>query len=300
MRRVPALPSVLLAAAVIVGLTSCTPASSEPDDSLSIVASTNVYADIARQVAGEAIEVTAIIDSSAKDPHEYEASAQDQLAVSKAAVLIQNGGGYDEFFTRLVDASGNQSARLIDAVEVSGFDTGDGELNEHVWYDFGTMAGVAETIGAELASLDPENGTLYRSNADAFVTAIESLLEARTTLESEISGTAVAVTEPLPVYLLIGLGLSDATPAAFSDAIEQGIDAPADVLQAVLRLFTSASVSLLIVNDQTTGPQTDAVGTAATRAGVPVIGMTETLPDGDDYQTWMAANIDAIGSALGH
>ena len=41
--------------------------------------------------------VTAVIDSPDKDPHEYEADAQTQLALSKARLVIENGGGYDDF-----------------------------------------------------------------------------------------------------------------------------------------------------------------------------------------------------------
>ena len=37
---------------------------------------------------------------------------------------------------------------------------------------------------------------------------------------------------------------------------------------------------------------------AAEAAGIPVVDLTETLPDGRDYLSWMAANLDALESAL--
>ena len=64
---------------------------------LQIVASTNIWGDIASTVGGELVEVTSIIDSVKKDPHSYEATARDQLAVEKANLVIANGGGYDDF-----------------------------------------------------------------------------------------------------------------------------------------------------------------------------------------------------------
>jgi zinc/manganese transport system substrate-binding protein len=129
--------------------------------------------------------------------------------------------------------------------------------------------------------------------------AINELIDARTVLAEEVADTSVAVTEPLPLYLLDALALVNETPADFSEAVEAGVDAPADVMQQMLALFSDDTVSLLVVNEQTSGPQTDAVIEAAESADIPVIGMTETLPDGDDYQAWMAANLEAIGAALG-
>ncbi|CAG7844998.1 hypothetical protein USB125703_01253 [Pseudoclavibacter triregionum] len=77
--------------------------------------------------------MTSIIDDPNKDPHEYEASAQNQLALSNAQVVIENGGGYDDFVDTMLDSAGNDSATVLDAVDISGKTAEDGEeLNEHV------------------------------------------------------------------------------------------------------------------------------------------------------------------------
>ena len=54
----------------------------------------------------------------------------------------------------------------------------------------------------------------------------------------------------------------------------------------------------LAYNEQTEGPQTEAVKRAAEAAGVPVVNFTETLPDGKDYVQWMADNVESVSSAL--
>jgi zinc/manganese transport system substrate-binding protein len=87
-------------------------------DTITVVASTDVYADIAQQIAGDAVEVSAIITSSAQDPHDFEPSAQDQLTVSRADLIIENGGGYDSFIDALIDSSG-ADAHVITAAEFS-------------------------------------------------------------------------------------------------------------------------------------------------------------------------------------
>jgi protein tyrosine phosphatase (PTP) superfamily phosphohydrolase (DUF442 family) len=52
------------------------------------------------------------------------------------------------------------------------------------------------------------------------------------------------------------------------------------------------------VNDQTEGPQTKALKEAATKAGLPVIDFTETLPEGQNYLQWMNTNVDHIDKTL--
>jgi zinc/manganese transport system substrate-binding protein len=94
------------------------------------------------------------------------------------------------------------------------------------------------------------------------------------------------------------LGLVDATPEEFSEAIEEGTDVPATLLQETLALFSDGAVDALVYNAQTSDAQTEAVLEAAESAGIPEVAVTETLPDGDDYVGWMTANLDAVEGAL--
>ena len=57
-------------------------------------------------------------------------------------------------------------------------------------------------------------------------------------------------------------------------------------------------VKALVYNEQTTGPETEQVLSAAESAGVAVVPVTETLPEGEDYVSWMQSNIDAVSAAL--
>ena len=70
------------------------------------------------------------------------------------------------------------------------------------------------------------------------------------------------------------------------------------MLQETLDLFTGGQVQALVYNEQTTGAETEQVLAAAEAAGVAVVPVTETLPEGEDYVSWMQGNIDAIAAAL--
>ncbi|HYN71898.1 MAG TPA: zinc ABC transporter substrate-binding protein [Nakamurella sp.] len=86
---------------------------------ISVVTSTNVWGDVVSQIGGQYATVRPLVTDPSADPHSFEPSAQAQLAVSKAELIVTNGGGYDEWMTTLIDASGSV-APVIDAVDLFG------------------------------------------------------------------------------------------------------------------------------------------------------------------------------------
>lgn len=124
----PSLVAVLLAASA-VALAGCStaPASEGETDTIQITASTNVYGSLAAQIGGDRVEVTSIIDSVAQDPHTYEATARDRLAVQSADLVIENGGGYDTFMQDLLEGS---DAAVLTAAKFSRGYTGEDEHAE--------------------------------------------------------------------------------------------------------------------------------------------------------------------------
>ena len=295
------LAAVAVTAALGLALAGCAPAAEPADDAtLSVVASTNVYGDIASSIGGDLIEVTSIIDSPDKDPHEYQVDAQNQLAISKADVVIENGGGYDDFVDTMLDSAGNESAVILNVTDISGYDQepAEGEFNEHLWYDFPTVSTLVDEIVSALSDADADNAATYSENGEALKGELTGLESQEDELKASYAGEGVAITEPVPLYLLDAVGLENLTPDEFSEAIEEDTDVPAEVLQQTLALFSDQSVKLLAYNEQTTGPQTEAVLAAAEEHGVAVVPVTETLPDGKTYVEWMQDTLDAIAAAL--
>ena len=213
-------------------------------------------------------------------------------------MVIENGGGYDDFVGTLLKGSGSR-AEVLNAVEISGRTAPDGEeLNEHVWYDLPSAARLADRVSAALAKADPAGADAYAENAAAFKADVDKLEGRVAELKSAHSGDGVAITEPVPVYLLEAAGLRNETPDAFSEAIEEGGDVPPRALQETLDLLTEKKVKALVYNAQTSGPQTERLKKAAEDNGVPVVPVTETLPQGRDYISWMDGNITALREAL--
>jgi len=290
---------IIVVTSVVALLTGCSaPADPATDGTVRVVASTNVYGDVAEQVGGVGVEVTSIIADAARDPHEYEGDAQAQLAIAKADIVVMNGGGYDPFMDAMIEASGNTGLIVVNAVSLARADQSDPSFNEHVWYDLATVASVARTLGTRLGEIDPDHAADYESNAETFVAGIDVVQGRVSELSTRYAGLGIVLTEPVPLYLLEALGLIDRTPPGFSAAIEDDRDVPPVVLGETVRLLESGDVALLAYNEQTAGPQTEALRTAAELGAVPVVPVSETLPPGLSFLDWMTSTIDEVVTAL--
>jgi zinc/manganese transport system substrate-binding protein len=266
-----------------------------------VATSTDVYGDIVLAIGGDRVHVTPIIHTTAQDPHSYQATTQDKLTVSKARLLIENGGGYDDFFGTLA-ADNTRDHELIDVTKLSALSpqsaAAAADFNEHLWYDFDTMSALADTVSMDLARVDPSNTAVYTANTDRFKVDLGKLTDRTAALKAHHGGDPVAITEPVPLYLLQAVGLVNKTPEEYSHAIEEGHDVPVPVMNETLDLISGKRVKFLAYNDQTEGPQTKALKEAATKAGLPVIDFTETLPEGQSYLQWMNTNVDHIDKTL--
>ncbi|WP_226534054.1 metal ABC transporter solute-binding protein, Zn/Mn family [Microbacterium paraoxydans] len=322
-------PVVALALASVAALTlaGCsTPAAGEGDDgAITVVASTNVYGDIASQIGGDRVDVQSIITSASQDPHSYEASARDRLTVQKADLVIENGGGYDAFIDTLLQDA--QDPHVITAVEFShdfpgneghdddadhddaDHDHAEGEegheghdhiegFNEHVWFDPHTMIHVVEAISDELTELDPEGAEDFAANADDLIADLEGFEADLEGIKADAAGVEVFITEPLPGYLAAAAGLTDVTPEGFAESVEEGTDVAPAVLLEALDVIGGGQVGALLTNAQTGGAETERVEAAAEEAGIPVVAFTELLEDGSSYSEWMSDAIQSLAAAV--
>lgn len=291
-----ALGAAAIAAALI--LAGCTTTVSDAPGKVQVVASTDVYGDLATTIGGSFASVTSIIDDPAKDPHEYQADARTQLAVSKAQILVENGGGYDDFVDTMLSASGNTTATVINAVTLSGYDAQAAGFNEHLFYDYPTVGKVVDALVAAFTKADPSHSATYADRGAKLRIQLNTLENSEKNLAATTTGVGVAITEPVPNYVLKALGMDIVTPVAFSEAIEQGTDAPASVLEQTLATLRNGDAKVLVYNVQTAGAQTDAVLAAAKKANVPAVPVSETLPSGFTYIEWQKGVLATLAQAL--
>jgi zinc/manganese transport system substrate-binding protein len=276
------------------GATSSTAAAAP----VNVVASTNFWGDIAKQVGGGHVNVTSIMSDPNADPHEFEADAKTGAALSKAQFVIENGVGYDDFMDKLLAASPNPSRVVLNAADVMQISGPD--VNPHIWYDIAKVPAVASGIADQLGKLDPGEAATFSGNAKTFNDSLAPINAAIANIKAKYPGAPVGYTERVPGYLVEAAGLQLATPASFAQSIEDGNDpSPADNA-AMDAALTDKKIKVLLYNGQVTSPATDAVKQLAQKSGVPVVGVTETLPPTDkDFQDWQLRQINEITTALG-
>ncbi|WP_070379746.1 metal ABC transporter solute-binding protein, Zn/Mn family [Rhodococcus sp. WMMA185] len=185
-----------------------------------------------------------------------------------------------------------------DADSHDGHDHGHGGVNEHVWFDIDTVDATAKSIADKLGELDPDNAGTYQANADDFHNQLEQVSGVTTAIAVAHPDAPVAQTEPVATYLLDSADLVDLTPPDFSSAIENGNDPAPAAIAAIRQLLTDREVDALIFNVQTQDNVTQDVRATAESAGVPVVEVTETLPEGLDYIQWLTKTADDLSAAL--
>lgn len=282
---------VAIAAVALVAAGCGSGSDAAADGKISVVASTNVWGSVVTAVGGTDVSVQSLINDPSADPHSYQDKPEDATLLSNAKLVVYNGGGYDDFFTKLVDAAGS-NAKQVNAFDVSGHPEGE---NEHVWYELATVKKVADRIADDLGTIDPEHKDTYAANAKAFDAKLDNLA---TKAEAIPDGKVVA-TEPVAHYLLNTAGITDVTPPEFSEAIEEETDPPVVAVADTTDLITNKQVVALVNNDQTETNVTDQLTDAAKTAGIPVVNVSETLPPGvTDYVEWMTKEINALADAV--
>jgi zinc/manganese transport system substrate-binding protein len=261
---------------------------------IKVVASTNVWANIIELVGGEWVEVTAIIDSAAKNPHSYEVSASDQLAVNDAELVIYNGGGYDDFMLTLISAA-PETKTVLPLISQADWDESD---NEHVWYDLGRVEKAAEDLAAVITELRPEAFGEINTNYDFFIRELANLEIRVEALRDRALGLGVIAPEGIANQMLTLSGFINMTPNALAMAIEEEREVPLTALNETKALLEGQLAILLVTNSQVSDQISEELIRVAQASGASVVEFSELLPQDLDYLDWMAQVIDQLQEAI--
>lgn len=310
MHRIRTLAAVGTAAATIALLGSCasgpgagsSPAASGSSEAstakIGVVAGENFWGSIAQQIGGDRVAVTSIISDPDADPHEYETSATDAAALSSARLVIENGFGYDDFLAKLLDAQPSNDRTVVSVQQI--LKVTEKNANPHIWYDTARIPQVAQAIEQQLAKASPKDAAAFDANEKRFEAALQPIDDVIGRMKNKYAGAKIAYTERVPGYLTTAAGLKLGMPAGFTEAVEQGNDpSPQDNL-AFQDAIKNKTVKVLLYNGQVTDDETTKIQQLAKSAGVPVVGVTETIPPTDkDYQSWQLRQAKEILAALG-
>jgi len=297
--RIRAIAPVLVAlCAVLVGCGTSSGSATKPGV-INAVGAENEYADVLAQVGGAYVRVSSILNNPNTDPHTFEASPSVAEEVSQAELIVQNGVGYDTFMNKIESASPNSHRKVIVAQQVLGLP--DSTPNPHLWYSPQTMPAVARAMAAELSALEPSHRAYFSARLGSFDASLQPWFQAIAAFKTAYPGTTVATTEPVADYLLQAMGMTNLTPFVFQADVMNGVDPAPEDITLENGLFTKHQVKVFCYNQQVVDSLTTSIRQNAQSAGIPVVGVYETMPTpGYDYQTWMLAEVAAIRAAVAH
>ncbi|HLW91961.1 MAG TPA: zinc ABC transporter substrate-binding protein [Roseiarcus sp.] len=276
----------VLAAAFFAG-----PALADP---VNIVAAENFYGDVATQIGGANVAVTSILSNPDEDPHLFEASASTAKALAAAKIVIVNGVDYDLWIEKLLKANKSAGRKEILVAALAGKKAG---ANPHLWYSPATMAAVAKTLSADLATLDPARKADYDKGAAAFADSLKGVDDKVADMRKKYAGQPVAASEPVFGYMAELLGLK-VQEEKFALAIMNNTEPSASDVAAFENDLKGHKVKVMLYNAQASEPAVQRLVQIAKDQKIPVVGVSETEPANSTYQQWMMSQLDALDQAL--
>ncbi|MEI5584587.1 MULTISPECIES: metal ABC transporter substrate-binding protein [unclassified Agromyces] len=205
-RRLRLLAPALAAASATVLAGCATTGGDTADGTPTVVATTTQVADFAREVGGDAVEVTPLL-AAGQSAHSFDPSAAQLLALGEADALVVNGAGLESWLDDAIAASGFEGS-LIDAstgIELAATDGehvdgehaedehadesaeehadeahaedehAHGEGNPHIWTDPGLASRMVENIADGLAELDGVDAEAVRAGEAEYLARVEAL-----------------------------------------------------------------------------------------------------------------------------
>lgn len=154
-----------------------------PSGPLKISTSTSILADLARQIGGGRIEVTSILPANA-DPHDFEPSPDDVIAIEDADLIVTHGLQLDTWADGLIEASQSDAPIVVATAGIetigSAHDHEDedhafGEGDPHVWFDPMRAKQMAANIFEALATVDPDGAVGYLERFEAYAEQLDQL-----------------------------------------------------------------------------------------------------------------------------
>jgi ABC-type Zn uptake system ZnuABC Zn-binding protein ZnuA len=138
-------------------------------EKLNIVATTNIVADIVRNVGGDKINLTELL-LVGTDPHTFEPTPSDVAMVADAHAIFVNGFGLELFLDELIRNAGEQ----VIVISVS---SGIERTNDdpHLWMAVDNVLVFVQNIEQALSKLDPANAETYQTNAAMYTAQLIEL-----------------------------------------------------------------------------------------------------------------------------
>ena len=183
-RFISALLILILTTSVV--FTGCNDNDSFTDSNkLKIVTSIFPYYDFAENIAGDKAEIKLLL-SPGSEPHDYEPTPSDIVAIEKCDIFIYNGGESDKWVDSVLETLENTDVtvlKMMDYVPLIESDShhhdeahlDDYSFDEHIWTSIRNSQVLCEKIKSAMMKQDTTNAEFYKSNSENYISQLQSL-----------------------------------------------------------------------------------------------------------------------------
>ena len=198
--------SLLLALVVLFTCACGAPQSAEESEKLQVVTTLFPYYDFVRAIGGERVEPTLLLPPG-MEPHSFEPTPLDVVTLSRADVLIYNGGSGEIWVEEILDSADRSvqhvlcamaEVEIVESEVVEGMedaphahdhdedfqeehhqdeDSDHVEYDEHIWTSPVNAMAIAAAVCETLTAADPEGAAYYEENLTAYLAELTALHE---------------------------------------------------------------------------------------------------------------------------
>ncbi|QGV04055.1 metal ABC transporter solute-binding protein, Zn/Mn family [Lactobacillus acetotolerans] len=268
--------------ALVLVLSAC---SQQPKKSskISIVTTTNIYADIAQNVVGKYGKATPLIKSGSMDPHDFEPKTSDANLLSGANIVVANGLGYDSWMNNL--SSSVDKKPLLVGEDLMGLKKGD---NPHIWYNLHMPTKYVNYLVKRLSKIDKKHAAYYRANGKNYLKKIDKIKKITAGIDGR-NKKPVYVSEPVFDYALksVHFKIGDKN---FEQAIQNNTDPSPAMVQTMTENIKKRKIAFFVNNSQVSSSTVNNFIEQAKAKNIPVVSVRETIPNHTTYLNWMTNN----------
>ncbi|WP_429922682.1 metal ABC transporter solute-binding protein, Zn/Mn family [Lactobacillus johnsonii] len=260
--------------------------SAKQSDKISIVTTTNVYSDIAKNIVGKYGTATAIIDKSSVDPHDFDPTTADAKKVAQANIIVANGLGYDSWMNKL--AKSVDKKPVLVGEDLMGLKSGD---NPHIWYNLDMPTKYVDYLVKRLSKLDKKHAAYFKENGEKYLAKIDKIKQLAQANKGDQK--PVFVSEPVFDYALqeAGYKIGD---KKFEEAIENGTDPSPKTINEMNNAIKQKKIAFFVNNTQASSSTVKSFVKLAKKNNVPVLNVRETIPNNTTYLAWMKENYQKL------
>ena len=260
--------------------------STSQSDKISIVTTTNVYSDIAKNIVGKYGTATAIIDKSSVDPHDFDPTTADAKKVSQANIIVANGLGYDSWMNKL--AKSVDKKPVLVGEDLMGLKSGD---NPHIWYNLAMPTKYVDYLVKRLSKLDKKHAAYFKENGEKYLAKIDKIKQLAKANKGDQK--PVFVSEPVFDYALqeAGYKIGD---KKFEEAIENGTDPSPKTINEMNNAIKQKKIAFFVNNTQASSSTVKSFVKLAKKNNIPVLNVRETIPNNTTYLAWMKENYQKL------